>query len=45
MHELLHELPNDLRIKDLRKLGNFKKIPKILGSDGEYPAVNPKAKF
>ena len=30
---------------DLRKLGNFKKIPEIRGFDGEYPAVNPKAKF
>ena len=28
---LPHELPNDLR---LRKLGNFKKIPEMLGFDG-----------
>ena len=42
MYELPHELPNDLR---LRKLGNFKKIPEMLGFDGEYPAVQPKAKF
>ena len=24
---------------------NFKKIPKMLGFDGEYPAIYPKAKF
>ena len=45
MHELPHELPNDLRLKDLRKLGNFQKIPEMLGFDGEYPVVQPKAKF
>ena len=28
-----------------RKLGNFNKIPEMLGFDGEYPAVHPKAKF
>ena len=38
----MYELPNDLR---LRKLGNFKKIPEMLGFDGKYPAVQPKAKF
>ena len=27
------------------KLGNFKKIPEMLGFDGEYPAVHPKARF
>ena len=26
-------------------LGNFEKIPEMLGFDGEYPAVQPKAKF
>ena len=30
---------------DLRKLGDFKKIPETLGFDGEYPAVNEKAKI
>ena len=36
-----------LRVNNLRlgKLGNFKKIPEMLGFDGEYPAVHPKAKF
>ena len=33
------------RLKDLRKLGNFKKIPKMLGFDGEYPAAPQRAKF
>ena len=42
MYELPHELANDLR---LRKLGNFKKIPEMLGFDGEYPAIQPNAKF
>ena len=27
------------------KLENFKKIPEVIGFDGEYPAVHPKAKF
>ena len=31
-----------LKTKNLRKLGNFKKIPEILGFDGEYPAVTQK---
>ena len=33
------------KTKDLRKSGNSKKIPEILGFDGKYPAVHPKAKF
>ena len=45
MYELPHELPNDLRLKDLMKLGNFKKFFEMLGFDGEYPVVQPKAKF
>ena len=40
MYELPQELPNDLRLG--RK---FKKIPEILGFDGDYPAVHSKAKF
>ena len=28
-----------LKTYDLRKLGKFKKIPEMLGYDGEYPAV------
>ena len=44
MYELSLELLNDLR-QVLRKLGNFKKIPEIIGFDGKYPAVHPKAKF
>ena len=34
-----------LKTEDLRKLGNFKKIPEMLGFDGEYPATHPKGKF
>ena len=34
-----------LKTYDLRKLGNFKKIPEKFGFDGEYPAVHPKAKL
>ena len=47
MYELPHELQNDLRLRklNLRKLVNFKKISEMLGFDGEYPAVHPKAKF
>ena len=46
MYELPHELPNDLR--NLKKLGNFNKMTEItemLGFGGEYPAIQPKAKF
>ena len=47
MYKLPHELQNDLRLRklNLRKLVNFKKISEMLGFDGEYPAVHPKAKF
>ena len=38
-------VPEWLKTKDLRKLGNFKKIIEMLGFDGEYPVVHPKAKF
>ena len=34
-----------LKSEDLRKLGDFKKIPEMQGFDGEYPTVQPKAKF
>ena len=34
-----------LKSQNLRKLGNFKKIPKTIGFLGEYPAVHPKAKL
>ena len=45
LHEFPYKLPNDLRLKDLRKLGNFKKIPEMLGSDDEYLTGHPKGKF
>ena len=34
-----------LKTEDRKKLGNFKKIPEMLGLDGEYPAVQRKAKL
>ena len=34
-----------LKTQDLRKLGNLRKIPEILGIDGEYPTVQLKSKF
>ena len=34
-----------LKTYDLRKLRNFQKIPEMLGFDGEYQAVQPRAKF
>ena len=40
MYELPHELPSDLRF---RNLGNFKKIYEMLGFDGEYLAALSKA--
>ena len=45
LHEFPYKLPNDLRLKDLRKLGNFNKIPEMLGSDDEYLTGHPKGKF
>ena len=40
MYELPHELPNKIM-----KLENIKKVPEMLGFDGEFPAVYPKTKF
>ena len=34
-----------LKTWDLRKLGSFKKIPEMLGFDGEYSACHAKARF
>ena len=34
-----------LKTKDPRELGNFKKIPEMLGFYGEYPADHVKPKF
>ena len=39
MYELPHELQKTL------DLGNFKKIPEMLGFDGEHLAGHPEAKF
>ena len=41
-HELPHELQNDLT---LRILGNFKKIPDMLGFDRKHSDRHPKDKF
>ena len=42
---ICHHKWNGTKIKDIRKLGNFKKIPEMLGFDGLYPAVHPEAKI
>ena len=34
-----------LEHSDLRKFGNFKKIPEMLGFEGEHPGGYPKANF
>ena len=34
-----------LKTYNLRKLRKFKKIPEILGLDGEYPTVHPQVEF
>ena len=31
------QVPERLKPSDLRKFGNFKKIPEMLGFEGEYP--------
>ena len=33
------------RVEEQQKLENLKKIPEMLGCDGEYPADNPQGKF
>ena len=38
-------VPERLKPSDLRKFGNFKKIPEMLGFEGEYPGGYPKANF
>ena len=42
MYELPHELLNNLR---LRKLGNYKKFPEMLGFEDKYPTVHSKVEF
>ena len=32
-------------LRNLRKLGNLKKFPEMIRSDGEHPDGYPKAKF
>ena len=36
---------SQVKTKDLRKSGNFSKIPEMPRFDGEYPAIHPEAKF
>ena len=38
-------VPQRFKASDLRKFGNFKKIPEMLGFEGEYPDGCPKANF
>ena len=45
IYELSHELPNDLRLKDLRKLGNIKKISKLHRIIAWCSVLLPKLKF
>ena len=45
MYEFASQVAEQLKTQDLTKLKNFKKIPEMLGFDGEYPAGGPKAKF
>ena len=34
-----------VKTQGLKKSGNFKKIPELLGFNGQYPAGYPKDKF
>ena len=43
VYELPHELPNDLR--NLRKLGNIRKLSKLHRMIAQYPVPLPKWKF
>ena len=45
MYNMPHKLPNDLRIQNLRKLGNFKKILEMPGFDDEYLTSHQKTNF
>ena len=51
MWDLSYELWNDLgghahtRKKNLKILGNYKKIPEMLGFDPEHPGGHPKIYF
>ena len=40
IYELPHELPNDLSLKDLRKLGNIRKLSKL----SKLPRTGPNEK-
>ena len=42
IYKLPHELPNDLRLKDLRKLGNIRKVPKLHRMIAARPVPRPK---
>ena len=39
------QVAKQLKTWNLKKLWNFKKIPEMLWVNGEYPAVDPRAKF
>ena len=40
--QVVSQVNEKLRTEDHRKLGNFKKIPVMLGFDNQYPAGHPK---
>ena len=42
IYELHHELQTNLRLKDLRKLGNIRKVPKLDRMIAQCPVPPPK---
>ena len=43
--EVASRVTKQSKIKDLMKLGNFKKIPEVLAFDGEYSAGHSKRRI
>ena len=44
-HQKVNVRASERLKKDLRKLGNFRKIREMLESDDPYPACHPRCKF
>ena len=42
IYELPHELPNDLKLYEIRKLGNIRKVSKLNKMIAYYPVSLPK---
>ena len=42
---VMSQVAERFKTQDLKKLVNFKKIPEILGFDGDYPVVHPKSQI